>query len=165
MAEPSFYEATDEAELPATGLSICTFRIGSQWLGLPVEDIQEIQARPDLAAVSGAPPFLAGLINLRGEILTVLDCAALLGLPAPESAEFLALIGWQGQFCCLRLSEPGDVEEVPFEALEPLPRGSDKRLRSFASAFWPGFEGGLILLETETLFPPRFQVALGAEQG
>lgn len=140
-------------------LTVCCFELRGQWLGLDVADVLEIQANPGLLPVAGSPPYLAGLVNVRGEILTVLDLTCLLGGRAanPAGAGFLALLSWQGQNVCLLIDDPGEVREIPPGSLEPLPATADSALGLLGSAYWPGFGTGLVLLEIQMLFQPRFR--------
>jgi purine-binding chemotaxis protein CheW len=58
------------------------FAVGGQTFGLPIEAVKEtIEARP-LTRLFLVPSFVAGLINLRGDVVAVLDLLALLNLPA-----------------------------------------------------------------------------------
>lgn len=61
------------------GFPIVVFVIGEQTYGLPVGDVVEVVRLPALLALSGAPPYLCGLLNRRGAYLPVLDGRALLG--------------------------------------------------------------------------------------
>jgi purine-binding chemotaxis protein CheW len=54
--------------------------------GLPVEDVQEVMTPRPLTRVFHAPPALAGVIGLRGEVLPVLDLALLLGVGGSSTA-------------------------------------------------------------------------------
>ena len=63
-------------------LKLLCFACGGQTFGLPIDAVKEtIEARP-LTRLFLVPPFVAGLINLRGDVVAVLDLLALLGLPA-----------------------------------------------------------------------------------
>lgn len=58
------------------------FAVGGQTFGLPIDAVKEtIEARP-LTRLFLVPPFVAGLVNLRGDVVAVLNLLALLGLPA-----------------------------------------------------------------------------------
>ena len=66
-----------------TGLG---FRIADRWLAAPREDIREVIPVPRSTRVPNAQPWLAGVANVRGELLTLIDLTAFLGLPPPEVA-------------------------------------------------------------------------------
>ena len=62
------------------------FAVGGQTFGMPIDAVKEtIEARP-LTRLFLVPPFVAGLINLRGDVVAVLDLLALLGLPAAHKS-------------------------------------------------------------------------------
>jgi purine-binding chemotaxis protein CheW len=70
-------------------LELVTFHVHSLVFGAPISDVREtIELRP-ITPLFHVPRCLAGIANLRGEILAVLDVAALLGLETtrrgPES--------------------------------------------------------------------------------
>jgi purine-binding chemotaxis protein CheW len=58
-----------------------TFRIGTQYYGLPVSVVVEIVRIPALIPLAGAPPAVIGLLNLRGRYLPVVDGSILIGEP------------------------------------------------------------------------------------
>ena len=50
----------------------CTFRVDGLWLGVDVLEVQEVIRHRTPTRVPAAPPAIRGLINLRGQIVTVL---------------------------------------------------------------------------------------------
>lgn len=73
-----------------TGLG---FRIGDTWLVAPREDVREvIPPPPSPTRVPNAKPWLRGLANVRGELLTLVDLRALLDLPAATDARSQKLL-------------------------------------------------------------------------
>jgi purine-binding chemotaxis protein CheW len=56
--------------------------IGEDRYGIELTDVREVVPEPRLTPVPGAPPAVLGVVNLRGEVVPVLDTAQLLGLPA-----------------------------------------------------------------------------------
>src|SRR5262245_1140393 len=61
----------------------CSFTVGGRWFGLPVERVREVIRHPQVTPVPLAPPVVAGLINLRGEVMLAIDLRIRLGF-APE---------------------------------------------------------------------------------
>jgi purine-binding chemotaxis protein CheW len=59
-----------------------TFRIGGMLMGIDILQVQEINQYLDITAVPHSPEQVLGVINLRGEVVTVLDLALILGMPA-----------------------------------------------------------------------------------
>ena len=63
---------------------ILLFHAGQSKFGIPAADVIEVIARPKITPVPGAPPILAGLIQVRGEIRPVLNLSVALALPAAQ---------------------------------------------------------------------------------
>jgi purine-binding chemotaxis protein CheW len=57
-----------------------TFFLGGRCFGLPILSVREIIRTCEITPVPLAPPHVRGLINLRGQIVTILDLAVRLGL-------------------------------------------------------------------------------------
>ena len=62
------------------------FRVGELWLAAPREDVREVIPPPRTTRVPNAQPWLTGVANVRGELLTLIDLPVMLGLPATETA-------------------------------------------------------------------------------
>ncbi len=63
---------------------LITFRVRDSLYGLNVLCVQEITSLGEITPVDLAPPSLKGLINLRGQVATVVDLAVRLGQEAVE---------------------------------------------------------------------------------
>ena len=64
-----------------------TFYLGEDLFGIDIVLVREINRNLDLTPVARAPGFIKGLLNLRGQIVTVVDLRVRLGLPAWERTE------------------------------------------------------------------------------
>ncbi len=78
------------------GCRTSAFYLGSEVYGLPLEQLREVARVSHLRRVPGAPAGVAGLVNLRGEILCALDVRAILGLPAQASTESPFIVALRG---------------------------------------------------------------------
>ena len=72
------------------------FFLGTEVYGLPLQQLREVARVSHLRRVPGAPVGVAGLVNLRGEILCALDVREILGLPAYTSTDTPFLIALRG---------------------------------------------------------------------
>ena len=59
---------------------------------LPIEWVREVLAAPPVTPLTTAPPVVLGLLNLRGEIVPLLDTATLLGLGAVGAVAFAVVV-------------------------------------------------------------------------
>ena len=78
------------AQSPTTGY--LTMRLASEYYALPGTSVREIMRWRTPTPVPGAPPVIPGLINQRGQILTVIDARLLLGLAAAPPGRETRLI-------------------------------------------------------------------------
>jgi purine-binding chemotaxis protein CheW len=68
----------------ADELQVTTFRLGDWLLGIDIAAIREINRVGEMTPVPDAPAAVRGVINLRGDVVTVLDLRVMLDLePAP----------------------------------------------------------------------------------
>lgn len=82
------------AEAPAAreGVPYLGFYLGTELYGLPLERLREVARLTRLRRIPGVPAAVAGLVNLRGEIICALDTRAILGLSPCLPSEAAVLI-------------------------------------------------------------------------
>lgn len=61
-----------------------TFRLQEETYGINVMQVQEVLRYTEIAPVPGAPGYVMGIINLRGNVVTVIDTRARFGLAAGD---------------------------------------------------------------------------------
>lgn len=61
-----------------------TFRLDHETYGINVMQVQEVLRYTEIAPVPGAPAYVMGIINLRGNVVTVIDTRSRFGLPSAE---------------------------------------------------------------------------------
>ncbi|MFC8800105.1 chemotaxis protein CheW [Promicromonospora sp. NPDC057138] len=66
--------------------------VGADLYALPVDWAREVVAPPTLTPLATAPPVVIGLFNLRGQIVPLLDTAALLSLGQMETTTFAVVV-------------------------------------------------------------------------
>jgi purine-binding chemotaxis protein CheW len=66
--------------------------VGADLFAVPIESVREVLAAPAVTRLVTAPGLVLGLINLRGEIVPLLDTAALLGLGTVGNVSFAAVM-------------------------------------------------------------------------
>lgn len=69
-----------------------TFRLANEIYGINVMQVQEVLRFSDIAPVPGAPPYVLGIINLRGNVVTVIDTCQRFGLPPIELTESTRIV-------------------------------------------------------------------------
>ncbi|WP_188151636.1 chemotaxis protein CheW [Teredinibacter waterburyi] len=61
-----------------------TFKLAGETYGVNVMQVQEVLRYTEIAPVPGAPSYVLGIINLRGNVVTVIDTRERFGLPPGE---------------------------------------------------------------------------------
>ena len=102
---------------------LCSFRLEQQLFGIPVEQVQEVLRTPRRTAVPLAPPRVAGLINLRGQVVTAFDLRIRLGLSdrTGEGGGINVIVRTAEGPVSLLVDEIGDVIELDERAFEAPP--------------------------------------------
>jgi purine-binding chemotaxis protein CheW len=128
--------ATDEAEVEA-GLSLLLFRITDEWYAVEAKDVREIFQDYVVTPVPCVPDFVLGVVNVRGEILSVTDPAVMMGLGAVGAGEPGALpavvISSDDVATAIVVDEIGDIAEVVVGELEPPISGIDRAQAAFVA--------------------------------
>jgi purine-binding chemotaxis protein CheW len=101
----------------------CTFFVRGLFLGIEVTCIQEVIRYQPLTVVPLTSPVIAGLINLRGQIITAIDLRHRLALPPREPGErpLNVVVRTPDGAVSLLVDEIGDVVEVGDDTFERLP--------------------------------------------
>lgn len=73
-------------------LQCVTFRLEDEIYGINVMQVQEVLRVTEIAPVPGAPHYVLGIINLRGNVVTVIDTRERLGLGAKEMDESTRIV-------------------------------------------------------------------------
>lgn len=64
-----------------------TYKLGEETYGINVMQVQEVLRHTEIAPVPGAPDYVLGIINLRGNVVTVIDTRSCFGLPSSDISD------------------------------------------------------------------------------
>ena len=106
-----------------------TVETAGQLFGLKLERVRDVFVPQGLSTVPLAPPEVAGLLNLRGRIVTALDLRWRLGLPPREDGKPSVAVGIEerGELYGLIADKVGDVMWLPASQYETSPANLDPR--------------------------------------
>lgn len=115
-----------------------TMSIGGQLFGVPVLQVHDVFAPSKLAHVPMAPPEVAGVLNLRGRIVTAIDMRQRLGYEPrqPGSQVMAVVIEYQGEPYSLLVDSVGEVLSLADSAFERNPSNLDSNLRDLSEGIF-----------------------------
>lgn len=130
------------------------FQIGAESYGMPLLQVQEIRTYTPATRVPGAPPYVLGVINLRGNIIAVLDARTRFGLQPPEDEQATVIIVAQvgGKTFGLRVDSVSDVVDVPMSEVQPPPPIASEETQRFLNGLVQLGERVLILINLPEIF-------------
>ena len=105
-----------------------TAMIGGQLFGLPISRVQDVFVPNRLTRVPLAPAEIAGLLNVRGRILTVIDMWRRLHVEAQGGRPLAVGIEHNGESYGLLIDQIGEVLKLPAAGREDNPVNLDRRL-------------------------------------
>ena len=112
-----------------------TVMIGGQLFGLPISRVQDVFMPDRITRVPLSAPEIAGVLNLRGRIVTAIDMRRRLGLPPRTGDKPLMAVGIElkGESYGLLIDTVGEVMKLGETTLEPNPVNLDARLARVAA--------------------------------
>ena len=112
---------------------LITFEVGGQVFGLDIMAIREIRAWTPVTRLPRVPRYVAGVVNLRGTVLPVIDLAARLGWeptePTPRHAIIVTQLG--NQASGLIVESVSDIVTISGDQLQPPPVTSNDSIVMF----------------------------------
>ena len=114
---------TAERETLEKSVVLLLCRLGEQRYAMPLVKVVEIQPLGAFAHVPGTPAFIKGVINVRGQIFTVVDLAVFFGIRADEkgqTGQSILIVGDAGNHLGLLVDEvlgiahyhPGEIHSL-----------------------------------------------------
>ena len=124
-----------------------TVTIGDHMFGLPIFRVQDVFVPDRLTRVPLAPPEVAGILNLRGRVVTAIDMRSRLDFGEREPGTPVMAIGIElkGESYGLLVDAVGEVIQLHNSACEAKPANLDPRLSRVAAGIYR-LEGQLMVV-------------------
>jgi len=138
---------------------LCTFWLNKIYFGIDVQHVQEVIRPQILTRVPLAPPDICGLMNLRGQIIPVIDLQQRLEISESirQNTYLEATQGFNIVVCSdrelvsLLVDDVGDVLEFSENTFQPPPATLKGRMRQVLAGAYPLAEGFLLVIDTEKI--------------
>ncbi|HSQ22090.1 MAG TPA: chemotaxis protein CheW [Coriobacteriia bacterium] len=113
------------------------FRLGEEWYAVRIDGVREIYNEYAVTRIPRVPDFVLGVINVRGEIISVMDIATLMRVPSRAERDVsdvlpsAIIVTSDSCVSAIVVDEIGDIVDVPRDALEPPLSTLDKAQGDF----------------------------------
>ncbi len=147
VASPPPVSSTNSAT--TAGRQFVSFLIDGELMGVPVSVVQEVLTAQQIAATPLARQEVAGLLNLRGQIVTAVNLRRRLGLPDRGDGQpsMNVVVRCHGESFSLLVDDVGDVITVDGLRSEPPPRTLDARWRALVQGVFRLEQGLFVILD------------------
>ncbi|MPR00088.1 chemotaxis protein CheW [Modestobacter sp. I12A-02628] len=122
---------TTTPTLAGGNAQLATFWLDNDLYGVEVEHVQEVLRSQGITQVPLSPPAVAGLINLRGQVVTAIELRELLGRPprAEGTDPVVIVVRLHGEAVSLLVDAIADVVDVNARDFESPPDTLDGKAR------------------------------------
>lgn len=116
---------TQDEETSAETEALLLFRLGEEWYAFPIDGVREIYNEYLVTRIPRVPEFILGVVNVRGEIVSVTDLGTMIRVPSRTQLDINSdlpsaiIISKDGCVTAVVVDEIGDILEVPRDAVEP----------------------------------------------
>lgn len=100
------------------------FRLGGEFYAASVQQVREIVVLPEMTRVPNTSDFIAGVMNLRGQIMAVIDLGRRLSLETTETEapEHIIIVEAEDYTVAMIVDEVPEVSSIPAKAIRETPR-------------------------------------------
>lgn len=146
-------KATAAARAAEMSTDFVTILIAGQTFGIPIEQVQDVFVPQSVTHVPLAPNEVAGILNLRGRIVTAIDVRARLGLPPASQQDSSMAVGIEhrGESYGLIIDNVGEVLSLPVADFEANPANLDDRWCSVSNGIYRLNGTLMVVLNVEKL--------------
>ncbi len=131
---------------------LLTCRVGEQWIGFCVQQVREVVKQQPRTHMPKAPEAVAGLINLRGRVITELEVRQVIGLPkrGQEKPFHVAIVEtMNGEDFGLIVDDVGEVVTMNEDAFEPTPQSLETVWRQVSDGVLKQEDRVLVLVNVD----------------
>ena len=137
----------------STAGEFLTFRLGPEEYGIDILKVQEIRSYEQPTRIANSPPFVKGVVNLRGVIVPIIDLRVKLGCETVDYNSFTVVIvlNVRGRVVGAVVDSVSDVLELAQDSIKPSPEMTAAVDTSFITGISNVNERMLILMDIEAL--------------
>jgi purine-binding chemotaxis protein CheW len=120
--------ASGATKVTSRQMEFVTVMVAGQLLGLPISRVHDVFVVSEMTTVPLAPGEIAGLLNLRGRVVTAVSLRRRLGLEDLHDAERRMAVGLEnhGEAYGLLVDDVGEVLKLDLDEMQPNPVHMDR---------------------------------------
>lgn len=143
------------------------FRLADQDYGIAITKVQELRALSKMTPLPNSPPYIKGMLNLRGAIVPIIDLRLRFGLAAADydALAVIVVINVGGRMAGILADAVSDVISAGPERRRAMPEFEGQANRQFIDGLAQIDERLMILLNVDRLVHPDDLMAAGHQTG
>ncbi len=134
---------------------LLSFQVSGQEFCIDVMAVREIRGWTPTTALAHAPPYVCGVINLRGAVLPVIDLAERLELEpsAPDGQHVIIVVQIGANIVGMVVNAVCDILDVAQRAIQPTPEAAAQDGETFVQGLLTEGEAMISLISVDQLLP------------
>ena len=130
-----------------------TFELENETYGINVMQVQEVLRETEVAPVPGAPHYVIGIINLRGNVVSVIDARIRFGLSTIERTDMTRIIVIEArqQIIGILVDSVAEVVDVKMSEIETAPNVGNEETSRYIDGVVSRDDKLLILVDLDKL--------------
>lgn len=142
-------DETGEEEHPDQLAKYVTFTLGDETFAVGAESVNEVLRYTEITPVPGAPDYVLGIINLRGDVVTIVDARNVFGLPAREAdgQSRIIVVEIEDYAVGVLVDRVAAVTDLKASAIETSPNTGHETATEFIQGVYHDEEQLLILVD------------------
>ncbi len=112
-----------KTQLSGRTLQVVSFALGSEEYGVDIAQVQEINRMVTITRVPRAPQFMEGVINLRGQLIPIIDLRTRFGMERAERTKNTRIVVTEigSKRLGMVVDSVSEVLRIPVEQIEDAP--------------------------------------------
>lgn len=129
------------------------FKLDNEYFGLGIDNVLSIEKFQDCTRVPNAPVYIVGVVNLRGEVIPVVDLRKKLNLEFKENDKDTRIIIVKSKEVVVGLvvDSSSEVLEIDNKNIDKPPATESKKMREYIKGIGKDNERLIILLDLDRL--------------
>ena len=135
---------------------LISFKVAEQYFCVDIMAVRELRGWSPPTPLPQSPPFVTGVINLRGQILPIVDMAVRLGIEpsGPTDRQVIIVTAIEGRLVGILVDAVCDIIAIAPDALQPAPDLSGEAAAAFVTGLVADEDRLISLIALDHLIPP-----------